>query len=285
MSLLATETQNKVAAVRQALASIERHLDPLLAKNPSEITRKLGALEQAELQVGLAYTIASLYFSHLLTQGVDPAEHPIKQELDRIQLYFKKLRTLKEEIDTKETQRDRKRLDAQQAQRMLEQYASAAEASMQRRQAASTSSSSPAPVPTPATAPAEPASAPETTDSAPAPAEAFLSDVDEPAATESAVAETPATSNAAVADTNPSPKKKRKVIAKSSPKAAAKAAAAPGDEPESQANLVPVEPAGDEARSIAASLVAKGKAAAARKKIKGKATAAKAEPKASSAAA
>merc|ERR1711933_391310 len=111
------------------------HLDPLLAKSVPEVSRKLAPLENAELQVGLAYTVASLYFSHLLTQGVDPADHPIKQELDRIQLYFKKLRTTKDEIETKEAARERRRVDTEAAQRMMQQYASAAEASMQRRQA------------------------------------------------------------------------------------------------------------------------------------------------------
>merc|ERR1719401_552311 len=116
MSLLASETQNKVAACRSALQGVEKHLEPLLAKSPSEVARKLAPLEQAELQVGLAYTVASLYFCHLLTQGVDPAEHPIKQELDRIQLYFKKVRTTAEEVRDKEVARERKRVDSEVAQ-------------------------------------------------------------------------------------------------------------------------------------------------------------------------
>eukprot|EP00929_Paragymnodinium_shiwhaense_P116173 TRINITY_DN85491_c0_g1_i1.p1 TRINITY_DN85491_c0_g1~~TRINITY_DN85491_c0_g1_i1.p1 ORF type:complete len:375 (-),score=136.40 TRINITY_DN85491_c0_g1_i1:161-1285(-) len=133
MSLLASETQTKINGVRAALHAVERHLEPLLAKSPVDVTKKLAPLENAELQVGLGYTVASLYFAHLLTQGVDPAEHPIKQELDRLQLYFKKLKTTKEEIEAKAQASDRMRVDAEAAQRALQHYAAAAEAVSQRR--------------------------------------------------------------------------------------------------------------------------------------------------------
>ncbi|CAE7763354.1 unnamed protein product [Symbiodinium sp. CCMP2592] len=50
MSLLASETHAKVAAVQSSLSAVESHLAPLLAKNPKEVARHLGALENAELQ-------------------------------------------------------------------------------------------------------------------------------------------------------------------------------------------------------------------------------------------
>ncbi|CAE7235839.1 C1D, partial [Symbiodinium natans] len=112
---------------------VETHLAPLLAKNPKEVARHLAALENAELQVSLAYAAASLYFCHLLTQGVDPSDHPIRQELDRIQLYFKKVRTAADEAVEKEASRDRIRVDVDAAKRIVHHFAHAAEASVQRR--------------------------------------------------------------------------------------------------------------------------------------------------------
>ncbi|OLP95035.1 Nuclear nucleic acid-binding protein C1D [Symbiodinium microadriaticum] len=133
MSLLASETHAKVAAVQSSLSAVESHLAPLLAKNPKEVARHLGALENAELQVSLAYAAASLYFCHLLSQGVDPSDHPIRQELDRIQLYFKKVRATADEAAEKEASRDRIRVDVDAAKRIVHHFAHAAEASVQRR--------------------------------------------------------------------------------------------------------------------------------------------------------
>jgi exosome complex protein LRP1 len=149
MSVLASETQNKVTSCKTALAAVEKHLEPLFAKSLPEVSRKLAPMENAELQVGLAYTVASLYFSHLLTQGVDPSDHPIRQELDRIQLYFKKLKTTAEDIRDKEAESARLRVDAYAAKRIVQHYTGAADAAAQ-RQAESSSSSATSPAPQPA---------------------------------------------------------------------------------------------------------------------------------------
>eukprot|EP00435_Cladocopium_sp_Y103_P020489 s411_g5.t1 len=133
MSLLASETHAKVAAVQNSLQVVEKHLGPLLSKTSKEVGRHLEALENAELQVSLAYAAASLYFCHLLSQGVDPSDHPIRQELDRIQLYFKKVRTAVEGAAEKEVSRERARVDVEAAKRIVQHFAHAAEASAQRR--------------------------------------------------------------------------------------------------------------------------------------------------------
>lgn len=133
MSLLASETQNKVAACRAALLAVERQLDPLFARNSTEVARQLAPLENAELQVGLAFTVASLYFCHLLTQGIDPSDHPIKQELDRIQLYFKKIRSTTEEATMRKALKERRQIDTEAAKRIVQHYTNAAEAAIQKK--------------------------------------------------------------------------------------------------------------------------------------------------------
>jgi len=133
MSVLASETQSKVAACRAALFAVDKHLEPLLARSPPDVTRQLAPLENAELQVGLAYTVASLYFCHLHTQGIDPSDHPIKQELDRIQLYFKKVRSTAEEVCNRKALKERARIDVEAAKRIVQHHTNAAEAVAQRR--------------------------------------------------------------------------------------------------------------------------------------------------------
>lgn len=137
MSLLASGMQAKVAACQGALKAVSEHLDFLCCKSPADVHRKLAPMEDAELQVAMAYAVASLYFSHLLTQGVDPSDHPIKQELDRIQKYFKKLRETKETLALREGIKKRARVDTEAAKRIVQHYALAAEARAQRGGAAS----------------------------------------------------------------------------------------------------------------------------------------------------
>mmetsp|Transcript_11236 Transcript_11236/g.22823 ORF Transcript_11236/g.22823 Transcript_11236/m.22823 type:complete len:184 (-) Transcript_11236:162-713(-) len=131
MSVLASETQKKVAACRAALDAVEGHLEPLLSKSSSEVARQLAPLEHAELQVSLAYAVGSLYFCHLLTQGVNPAEHPLKQELDRIQLYFKKVRSAADEAKQKQAEQQRGEADAEFLERVGQDFLQSAEAVMQ----------------------------------------------------------------------------------------------------------------------------------------------------------
>mmetsp|Transcript_44176 Transcript_44176/g.116981 ORF Transcript_44176/g.116981 Transcript_44176/m.116981 type:complete len:232 (-) Transcript_44176:53-748(-) len=135
MSVLASETQNKVAAVRHSLGTLTAHLEPLLAQDMDDVKGKLTPLQSAELHVGLAFTVASLYFCNLITQGIDPADHPIRQELDRIQMYFKKVKTTAEEITAKSEAKNRVRVDVEAANRIVRHIAVAANAEAQRRTA------------------------------------------------------------------------------------------------------------------------------------------------------
>lgn len=133
MSLLASETQTKVAAVRSALKQVEDHLGPLLSRGSGEVQRALTSVENAELHVALAFSIASMYFCHLHTQGIDPSSHPIKQELDRIQLYFKKLKGKVEEIREKEEAERQLRIDQDVAKRIVQHYVRAQDAHKQKQ--------------------------------------------------------------------------------------------------------------------------------------------------------
>ncbi|CAK0908042.1 unnamed protein product [Prorocentrum cordatum] len=166
MLLLASDTQAKVSACRASLGVVDAQLGQVLGKPLAEVAKKLAPLESAELQVGLAYAAASLYFSHLQTGGTDPASHPIRQEIDRIQVYFKKVRSARDELAARQAAATRLRVDAEAARRMVQHVAIAAGAVSQRRAAAAAAASAPAasaveeaaPAPSAGGGPAAPAS-------------------------------------------------------------------------------------------------------------------------------
>ncbi|XP_022206397.1 nuclear nucleic acid-binding protein C1D-like [Nilaparvata lugens] len=41
-----------------------------------------------------SFTVTSLFYAYLKTQGIDPNEHPVKQELDRIKTYIAKSKVI-----------------------------------------------------------------------------------------------------------------------------------------------------------------------------------------------
>lgn len=58
--------------------------------------KKFTPLEVAKLDLVCAYSINSLFWMHLITQGVNPRSHDIKGELDRIKSYMGKVREIED---------------------------------------------------------------------------------------------------------------------------------------------------------------------------------------------
>jgi len=275
MSLLGSEMYLKVAACQGALKAVSEHLELLCCKNPADVRRKLAPMEDAELQVAMAYGVASLYFSHLLTQGIDPSDHPIKQELDRIQKYFKKLRDAKETLAFREGVRKRARVDTEAASRIVQHYASAAEARAQR---GATSSSVGLLAPRQQAQATEPDAAEDSEDvdqsaagdaadvEAAAEEDAVpvddvmepheIADAVEDAASEAAAAVAADTGEAVEDKEPPAKRRKRRVEARASVHDLPKIRL----DGEPRLSLVPMGVAGAEEHATAAALVAKGKA-------------------------
>uniref|UniRef100_A0A8C5KSI8 Nuclear nucleic acid-binding protein C1D n=1 Tax=Jaculus jaculus TaxID=51337 RepID=A0A8C5KSI8_JACJA len=60
----------------------------------SALLQKLDPLEQAKVDLVSAYTLNSMCWLYLATQGVNPKEHPVKQELERIRVYMNKVKEI-----------------------------------------------------------------------------------------------------------------------------------------------------------------------------------------------
>ena len=81
-----------IAAFSRSVDDIEAHVRRLQRANLAELTKGLGPLEAARIHLMVAYTINTLFYMYLRTQGVSPADHPIQEELERVKAYIRKLK-------------------------------------------------------------------------------------------------------------------------------------------------------------------------------------------------
>ena len=81
-----------IAAFSRSVDDIEAHVRRLQRANLAELCKGLGPLEAARIHLMVAYTINTLFYMYLRTQGVSPADHPIQEELERVKAYIRKLK-------------------------------------------------------------------------------------------------------------------------------------------------------------------------------------------------
>lgn len=80
-----------VEALADTVNCLETDMKPLV-ENFKEISSKLPVLDQAKLNVLLAYSIESIIFSALRLEGVDAKSHDVFTELTRTRQYFEKIK-------------------------------------------------------------------------------------------------------------------------------------------------------------------------------------------------
>jgi len=76
------------------LKNLDKFLAPFFAIPKEDHAKKLSAIDQAKVSIMEAYAINALFYVYLKTQGIDPSTHAVKEELDRVKLYVKKLQDL-----------------------------------------------------------------------------------------------------------------------------------------------------------------------------------------------
>ncbi|KAM9562327.1 nuclear nucleic acid-binding protein C1D isoform 1-T1 [Guaruba guarouba] len=90
-----TEIHDYLATFEQCLGSVEEMLKAMMLVSRSDL-QKLEPLEQAKLDLVSVYTLNSLFWVYLTIQGVNPKEHPVKQELERVKTYMNKVKEIAE---------------------------------------------------------------------------------------------------------------------------------------------------------------------------------------------
>ncbi|KAM9315705.1 nuclear nucleic acid-binding protein C1D [Gastrophryne carolinensis] len=89
-----TEIHEYLLAFDKSVSSVDEMLTKMMSVPRSELLQKLDPLDQAKLDLVSAYTLNSLFWVYLVTQGVNPKEHPVKDELERIRSYMNRVKEI-----------------------------------------------------------------------------------------------------------------------------------------------------------------------------------------------
>eukprot|EP01114_Cavostelium_apophysatum_P000692 TRINITY_DN10631_c0_g1_i1.p1 TRINITY_DN10631_c0_g1~~TRINITY_DN10631_c0_g1_i1.p1 ORF type:complete len:158 (+),score=31.64 TRINITY_DN10631_c0_g1_i1:80-553(+) len=87
----ALETVTKLG---KQIEEIEEHLKPFFSMPTEELSGRLSESDMAKLHVVVAYTINTLFYLYMKLQGMDPNNHAVKKELERVRLYITKVKEL-----------------------------------------------------------------------------------------------------------------------------------------------------------------------------------------------
>ncbi|KAI4874095.1 hypothetical protein NFI96_016339, partial [Prochilodus magdalenae] len=88
-----TEIEEYLTGFQSSVDSVQNVIQTFMSVSKSEHL-KLDPLEQAKLDLMSAYTLNSLFWMYLITQGVNPKDHGIKQELERIRTYMNRVKEI-----------------------------------------------------------------------------------------------------------------------------------------------------------------------------------------------
>ncbi|OMJ79302.1 hypothetical protein SteCoe_20725 [Stentor coeruleus] len=92
MSYLPAELKENLKSLSLSLDTLGTNLNPVFEFDSlSDLNSQLSIEDSLKLNTALAYTLHSLYYVLLKTQGKDVSEHPLKQEIERIKEYVGKV--------------------------------------------------------------------------------------------------------------------------------------------------------------------------------------------------
>ncbi|KAJ2398640.1 hypothetical protein GGI23_003126 [Coemansia sp. RSA 2559] len=112
------KVQKQVDQFSAAIENVHRALEPILQQPLSETLPKLTAMQRCELEALVAYSINTLFFVYLKANGVPPKEHPVMNELQRVQRYIAKINKTKADQAADAQQRPMK-VDKDAADRLI----------------------------------------------------------------------------------------------------------------------------------------------------------------------
>ncbi|KAJ0005204.1 hypothetical protein NQD34_011418 [Periophthalmus magnuspinnatus] len=88
------EIDEQLTGFDSAVSSVKNMLDTLISMPRNDLLQKLDPLDQAKLDLMSVYTLNSLFWMYLVTRGINPRDHGIKQELERIRTYMNKVKEI-----------------------------------------------------------------------------------------------------------------------------------------------------------------------------------------------
>eukprot|EP00069_Balaena_mysticetus_P001276 bmy_15183T0 len=88
------EIHEYLSTFENSIGAVDEMLKTMRSVSRNELLQKLDPLEQAKVDLVSAYTLNSMFWVYLATQGVNPKEHPVKQELERIRVYMNRVKKI-----------------------------------------------------------------------------------------------------------------------------------------------------------------------------------------------
>ncbi|XP_056617024.1 nuclear nucleic acid-binding protein C1D [Triplophysa dalaica] len=89
-----TEIEDNLNDFDSSVTSVQNMVQSLISASRSNHLVKLSPLDQAKLDLMSVYALNSMFWMYLVTQGVNPKDHGIKQELERIRTYMNKVKEI-----------------------------------------------------------------------------------------------------------------------------------------------------------------------------------------------
>ncbi|XP_067277207.1 nuclear nucleic acid-binding protein C1D [Pseudorasbora parva] len=89
-----TEIEENLNDFDSSVSSVQNMVQTLVSVSRSDHLLKLDPLDQAKLDLMSAYALNSMFWMYLVTQGVNPKDHAIKQELERIRTHMNKVKEI-----------------------------------------------------------------------------------------------------------------------------------------------------------------------------------------------
>ncbi|KAJ2721915.1 hypothetical protein GGI07_003656 [Coemansia sp. Benny D115] len=112
-----------------ALEQVQQSLGPVLSQPLSELLPRLSVIQRCELEALVAYSIDTLFWIYLKVNGVPPKEHPVMNELQRVQKYIAKINKAKGVYEGTDSEADKRpmKVDKDAADRLIRGAISKAE--------------------------------------------------------------------------------------------------------------------------------------------------------------
>jgi exosome complex protein LRP1 len=109
-----------VANFAVGVNDIEERVRRLQRTPWAELCRGLSPLESARLHLMVAYTINTLFYMYLKTQGIAATNHPVMEELERVKTYIQKVKEVTKEAEAEaEASKRQLSLNVSAAQRFI----------------------------------------------------------------------------------------------------------------------------------------------------------------------
>jgi len=109
-----------VASFAEGVNDIEERVRRLQSVPWAELCRGLPPLESARLHLMVAYTVNTLFYMYLKTQGITATNHPVMAELERVKTYIRKVKDVTKATQaTVEASERQVSLNASAAQRFI----------------------------------------------------------------------------------------------------------------------------------------------------------------------